>query len=226
MRTSDSGMVVRDLPTKVFQLNEVRKTLDYLSTRKNHCRRAWAKNARLNYMIFRLSTCCGLRGCELRRLRLNDFVLGGPRPIIRVRKEIVKGQTRMRAVPLWWDAGTRDDIAEFIEWRRSYLPANAVAVYPEWDKRNAHEYIHRDRCMERWRRFIGYALGNDRSSQLGVHAGRHSFCSHAINTGRSIVEVRDAAGHGSVGITNIYLHAIETGRELPDVFPGEDEDSL
>lgn len=224
--TAYSGMRINDLSLKVINLSEIRATLEYLRRRRNHKYNVWAWNAWLNHMIFRLSTCCGLRGCEIRRVRLDDFVLGGSRPIIRVRKDITKGKTKTRAIPLWWDAGTYDDIAEFIEWRRSYLPADAVAVFAEFDHRNAGEYMDRQKCWKRWKRFIGNALGDDRKSQLGVHAGRHSFCTHALNAGRTLAEVRDAAGHCNVSITNIYLHALETGQEIPDVFPGEDEDSL
>jgi integrase len=224
------GMNIASLSTKVMELGEIRRTLEHLRERMKHSYRVWAQNAWLNLMIYRLSTCCGLRGCEFRRLRLDDFVLGGSRPIIRVRKEITKGQTRTRAVPLWWDAGTRDEITEFVQWRRSYLSENAVALIADfddrWQMKNATEYMDRRKCWRRWKRFVGKALGEDRVSQLGVHAGRHSFCTHALANGRTLAEVRDAAGHSNISITNIYLHALETGSELPDLFPEEDDSCL
>ena len=49
-------------------------------------------------------------------------------------------------------------------------------------------------------------LGTQRSQQLTIHCGRHSFVSHALAGGPSLAEVRDAAGHSSVAITSIYLH--------------------
>jgi integrase len=41
---------------------------------------------------------------------------------------------------------------------------------------------------------------------LTIHHGRHTFISHALAGGRSLAEVRDAAGHANVSITSDYLH--------------------
>jgi hypothetical protein len=45
-------------------------------------------------------------------LRLDDVNVDGARPHIRLRKETTKGK-RPRCVPLWWDAGTLTDLAEW-----------------------------------------------------------------------------------------------------------------
>ena len=39
-----------------------------------------------------------------------------------------------------------------------------------------------------------------------IHHGRHTFISHALAGGRTLAEVRDAAGHSNVSITSGYLH--------------------
>jgi site-specific recombinase XerD len=39
-----------------------------------------------------------------------------------------------------------------------------------------------------------------------IHHGRHTFISHAMAGGRTLAEVRDAAGHANVSITSGYLH--------------------
>ncbi len=49
-------------------------------------------------------------------------------------------------------------------------------------------------------------LGAQRSRQVTIHHGRHTFVSHALAGGRNLAEVRDAAGHSSVAVTSIYLH--------------------
>lgn len=49
-------------------------------------------------------------------------------------------------------------------------------------------------------------MGDDRLETLTVHHGRHSFVSHALQGGRSLAEVRDAAGHSNVATTSIYTH--------------------
>ena len=49
-------------------------------------------------------------------------------------------------------------------------------------------------------------LGEGRAEELTVHCGRHSFVSHALAGGKSLAEVRQAAGHASVATTNLYVH--------------------
>jgi site-specific recombinase XerD len=39
-----------------------------------------------------------------------------------------------------------------------------------------------------------------------IRHGRHTFISHALAVGRTLAEVRDAAGHANVSITSGYLH--------------------
>jgi len=43
--------------------------------------------------------------------------------------------------------------------------------------------------------------------ELTIHHGRHTFCSHAAKL-RTLVEVRDAAGHSNIATTSIYLHTV------------------
>lgn len=49
-------------------------------------------------------------------------------------------------------------------------------------------------------------LGVERLEGLTIHHGRHTFISHALAGGRTLAEVRDAAGHANVSITSTYLH--------------------
>jgi integrase len=49
-------------------------------------------------------------------------------------------------------------------------------------------------------------LGAERLRSLTIHHGRHTFISHALAGGRTLAEVRDAAGHSNVSITSGYLH--------------------
>ena len=45
------------------------------------------------------------------------------------------------------------------------------------------------------------------AQELTIHHGRHTFCSHAAKL-RTLVEVRDAAGHSNIATTSIYLHIV------------------
>jgi integrase len=54
-------------------------------------------------------------------------------------------------------------------------------------------------------------LGLQRLKSLTIHHGRHTFISHALAGGRTLAEVRDAAGHANVTMTSGYLHvAVES----------------
>jgi integrase len=50
------------------------------------------------------------------------------------------------------------------------------------------------------------ALGRERTRMLTIHHGRHTFISHALAGGRTLGEVRVAAGHASLVTTSVYLH--------------------
>lgn len=49
-------------------------------------------------------------------------------------------------------------------------------------------------------------LGKERLEELVIHHGRHTFICHALAGGRTLAEVRDAAGHANVSIASTYLH--------------------
>jgi integrase len=52
-----------------------------------------------------------------------------------------------------------------------------------------------------------------------IHHGRHTFISHALAGGRTLAEVRDAAGHANVAITSVYLHvAVDDEDVVGDLF--------
>jgi integrase len=206
--------------TRLLYRDEVKKVLEHL-----HAKSRRLDRAKLHLAIFRLSCCCGLRCKEIAGLEMRDIRLEGPRPVIDVRKEITKGRDgkrKARRVPLWWDAGTADDLRM---WRDFRLKMGATTGIEPFlcSLRADHlgERLARGKIASHWGRAIA-ALGPERASQLSIHTGRHSFCSHALDAGRSAAEVRDAAGHSSVAITDIYLHALDSG--AGDIFDFDDED--
>lgn len=205
--------------TKILGRDEIQAVLDKLhkSVRRPPSKRAL--NSYRNLIVFRLSCCCGLRRVEICGLNLGDMIAGGDKPILRIRKEITKGRIerrKARKVPLWWDAGTLEDLRL---WRELRLRAGAALDEPfvcscygqATGRRLCKSSV--PRC---WQTAIS-VLGEDRSRQLSIHCGRHSFISHALYCGRSLVEVRDAAGHASVNTTSLYLHLIER-ENVPDLF--------
>ena len=110
-------------------------------------------------------------------------------------------------VPLWWDAGTLKDLRE---WKAERLALGAGADQPflaSLIPGRAVKSFSRQTLRKRFRTACK-VLGAARLESLTIHHGRHTFISHALAGGRSLAEVRDAAGHRNVSITSGYLHAV------------------
>ena len=118
---------------------------------------------------------------EIGALRLDDVNVDGARRHIRLRRETTKGK-KARCVPLWWDVATLTDLAE---WQAERLRHGARGGDP----------------------FVCSVL-SARLRTLTIHHGRHTFISHALAGGRTLAEVRAAAGHSNVAITSGYLHVV------------------
>ena len=197
--------------TKILTRDEIATVLTDL---KRRARRSL--NPRLNLTVFRLAACCGLRASEIAGLKLTHVRVGMERPYLLVPKEVAKGG-KARRVPLWWDRGTLDDITA---WRDERVRQGAkpgdnfvcavskAAIGNGLDRRNIRTRF-RTACK---------VLGKDRLVSLTVHHGRHSFISHALNGGRSLAEVRDAAGHANVATTSIYTHVATQDSAVGDLF--------
>lgn len=187
--------------TKILQHDEIRAVIRSLACRKN-------KNAAVNLMIFRLATCCGLRRCEIAGLSLRDVQDFGPAPQLAIPKAIAKGR-KAREVPLGWDA---ENLAAITEWKETRLDELAGPNEPfvAIRRNGPHdgERMNVKRISRRWNTIIK-CLGHERSSQLSVHSGRHSFISHCLHAGVPLPDVRDAAGHYDISITDVYLHALD-----------------
>ena len=175
-----------------------------------------SKNARLNLVIFRLATCCGLRASEIALLQMGDVRIELPRPHLRIRVGASKGG-KSRRVPLWWDGGTLDDLAAWRADRASRGAEGKQAFVASWHPGREYEPLSRFTLRKRYRTACR-GLGAERCRHLTIHHGRHTFISHALAGGRTLAEVRDAAGHSNVSITSGYLHVAVEGEELGHLF--------
>ncbi len=162
-------------------------------------------------MIFRLSTCCGLRVSEISQLLLGDVVVDGPRPVVKIRAATTKGEAgkkRGRMVPLWWDTGTLEDLRAWKLEREGQGAGDRDPFVCRLRHPTLGTRLNRSGLSKRWKHAL-LALGKGRVKQLSIHCGRHSFASHAIYVGRSLVEVMQALGHRSLSVTTIYAHLLE-----------------
>jgi integrase/recombinase XerD len=177
-----------------------------------------SKNTLLNLIIFRLASCCGLRASEIAQLWVADVRTESSRPHIRIRRGAAKGG-RSRVVPLWWDAGTLSDLTE---WKTSRLGQDSTdssepLVASSRPGRDSAAPLSRHTLRKRFRTACK-VLGPERLESLTIHHGRHTFISHCLAGGRTLAEVRDAAGHANVSITSGYLHVAVEDEAVGHVF--------
>jgi len=187
-------------PTKILTRAELAAVLADLKRKGVR-----SPSTRLNLIVFRLACCCGLRVSEIASLRLADVRTEQTRPHIRIRRGTAKGG-KSRVVPLWWDAGTLADLAA---WKATRAAQNAKPddIFISSARGNrAPRRLSRHTLRKRFRTACKI-LGPARLAYLTIHHGRHTFISHALAGGRTLAEVRDAAGHSNVSITSGYLHA-------------------
>ncbi len=199
-------------PTKLLTRSELAAVLADLRRKAPR-----SKNTRLNLVIFRLATCCGLRASEIAMLQVGDVRTELPRPHLRIRVGAAKGG-RSRTVPLWWDAGTLADLAA---WRAFRIESGAGPTQPfvaSLQPGREAKQLSRHTLRKRFRTACK-VLGSERLESLTIHHGRHTFISHALAGGRTLAEVRDAVGHGNVSITSRYLHArVDNSTPLGQLF--------
>jgi integrase len=186
-------------PTKILTRSELAAVLRDLKRKALRSR-----NTQLNLVLFRLATCCGLRASEIAQLQIADVRVEAARLHLRIRRGAAKGG-KSRIVPLGWDAGTLADMAA---WKNERLEQCADYVDPFVASfRHGRDSLPLSRHTLRKRyRTACKVLGRERLESLTIHHGRHTFISHAFAGGRTLAEVRDAAGHANVSITSGYLH--------------------
>lgn len=187
--------------TRILTRSEIRDVVADLKRKRRSI------NTRQNLVIFRLATCGGLRVSEIVGLKLANVKTGGKRPYIEIPAAIAK-RHKARRVPRWWDAATLLDLDA---WKRERAAQAARAGDPfvcSQSNGTQGKPLSVRNAQNRWRVAIRI-LGPERGADLSIHCGRHSFCSHALAGGRSIAEVRDAAGHANISTTSIYLHTVE-----------------
>jgi integrase/recombinase XerD len=188
-------------PTKILTRREIGLVLGEL-----HRKAGRSKNTRLNLVIFRLACCCGLRASEIAMLQVADVRADLPRPHIRIRNGCSKGG-RPRKVPLWWDTGTLADITSWKEERLARGTKDAEPFVASFQSGRELRRLSRHTLRKRFRTACKL-LGIERLATLTIHHGRHTFISHALAGGRTLAEVRDAAGHANISVTSGYLHSV------------------
>ena len=197
--------------TKILTRRELAAVLGDLHRRAPRSRSTWS-----NLILVRLACCCGLRVSEIANLQVADVRTEVSRPHLRIRRGASKGG-RPRMVPLWWDAGTLEDLRQ---WKAERVRCGAGEHDPFLASvRNGGgaEPLSRHTLRKRFRTACK-VLGQERLLTLTVHHGRHTYISHALAGSRTLAEVRDAAGHANVSITSAYLHVAVEDDTVGELF--------
>jgi len=193
-------MASKSLISRILTKDEMQKVLTDL----NMLYRRGDKH-RQRLAFFRVCACCGLRASEIAGLKVGNVKPFGPYPEIDVPAAIAKCNKR-RSVPLYWDSGTKEDIQ--LWWNFRKVDGSDAPFFHTMQSGHDKTPVSRQTVYQWWRKAIAI-LGPERSGQIGgPHSGRHTFCTHALAGGRSLGEVREAAGHSSVAVTDIYIHAM------------------
>ncbi len=182
-------------------------------------RAARLPNVHMNLAIVRLACCCGLRASEIGGLRLGDVRVDMARPHLVVRAQHAK-LGRPRRVPLWWDAGTLADLTSWRDHRRKQGAGRDEPFICSLQRATFGDPLNRHVLRRRFHTACR-VLGWDRLRTLTIHHGRHTFISHALAGGRTLAEVKAAAGHANLLTTSVYLHVVVNEREeVGDLFAG------
>lgn len=200
-------------PLRILTRTEIRDVIADLKRKRR------SVNTRQNLVIFRLATCCGLRVSEIVGLKLANVKLNSKRPHVEIPAAIAK-RKKARTVPLWWDAAT---LADLEQWKQERIAQGAKPGDPfvcsqagGVNSRTGQPSLGKpltDRNAQARFKVAIKCLGPERAAILSIHCGRHSFISHALAGGRTLAEIRDAAGHANVSTTSVYLHTVRDDDE-------------
>ena len=121
-------------------------------------------------------------------------------------------------MPLWWDAETLDDLLVWKMFRQAQGARSDDPFVCSLQRATLGRPLNRHVLR---RRFLTACrvLGWERLRSLTIHHGRHTFISHALAGGRTLAEVRSAAGHANLLTTSVYLHvAVDDDGQLGSLF--------
>ena len=191
--------------TKILTTDEIQTVISNLKRKRRYV------NNRQALVIFRLACCCGLRASEICGITVDDVRTEGKRPHIRITRSVGKGG-KTRKVPLWWDAQTLDDLRA---WRTEQIRRDATYCVCAQSVDAFGNQLDRRNIRRTFKRVVGILDGREDAT---VHDGRHTFVSLALAGGRSLAEVRDAAGHSNVNTTSIYTHVVPDDGSVGQLF--------
>jgi len=172
---------------KTLNQQELRKVLDYISTRKHSAR---------NRALLMTTFLSGMRVGEVSSLRFKDVVDndGNIRNEIRLTPEMTKGEF---ARVVFVNERLRKELQQYI---RTYNPQDKTMKFFYSQKRLSDGY--NSNTLTQHFHYLYKRAGVDGASS---HSGRRSFITNLANKGVSVRVLMSLAGHRSISTTQAYI---------------------
>ena len=172
---------------KTLNQQELRKVLDYISTRKHSAR---------NRALLMTTFLSGMRVGEVSSLRFKDVVDvdGNIRNEIRLTPEMTKGEF---ARVVFVNERLRKELQQYI---RIYNPQDKTMKFFYSQKRNSDGF--NANTLTQHFHFLYKRAGVDGASS---HSGRRSFITNLASKGVSVRVLMSLAGHRSISTTQAYI---------------------
>jgi len=172
---------------KTLNQQELRKVLDYISTRKHAAR---------NRALLMTTFLSGMRVSEVSSLRFKDVVDsdGNIRNEIRLTPEMTKGEF---ARVVFVNERLRKELQQYI---RIYNPQDNTLKFFYSQKRHSHGF--NANTLTQHFHFLYKRAGVDGASS---HSGRRSFITNLASKGVSVRVLMSLAGHRSISTTQAYI---------------------
>ena len=172
---------------KTLNQQELRKVLDYISTRKHSTR---------NRALLMTTFLSGMRVGEVSSLRFKDVVDvdGNIRNEIRLTPEMTKGEF---ARVVFVNERLRKELQQYI---RFYNPQDKTMKFFYSQKRDSDGF--NANTLTQHFHFLYKRAGVDGASS---HSGRRSFITNLASKGVSVRVLMNLAGHRSISTTQAYI---------------------
>ena len=172
---------------KTLNQQELRKVLDYISTRKHAAR---------NRALLMITFLSGMRVGEVSSLRFKDVVDvdGNIRNEIRLTPEMTKGDF---ARVVFVNERLRKELQQYI---RFYNPQDKTMKFFYSQKRHSDGF--NANTLTQHFHFLYKRAGVDGASS---HSGRRSFITNLASKGVSVRVLMNLAGHRSISTTQAYI---------------------
>jgi integrase/recombinase XerD len=172
---------------KTLNEHELRKVLDYISTRKHSAR---------NRAMLMTTFLSGMRVGEVSSLRFNDVVDGEGKikNEIRLTPAMTKGQF---ARVVFLNERLRKELEKYIQ---TYRPVDTNLKFFYSQKKNSDGF--NANTLTQHFHFLYRRAGIDGASS---HSGRRSFITNLASKGVSVRVLMSLAGHRSISTTQAYI---------------------